>query len=178
MNVKRQCILANFLCWGCSANNRCDVWYWCLDSALLKNLIKSKKGRKCSTDELKVLFFLPIFSTDSGDLQSKFLKILHTPVKWTSAACSSNAAALALSLPTSISHIFPSRSSQSALIILIHLLPWLYITIYHLSSLCCPPSHYLLSLFYSPWHASIFLSCFWCCLVFLCIGLGFFHWAG
>lgn len=125
MNVKRQCILANFLCCGYSANNRCDVWYWCLDSALLKNLITSKKkGRKCSTNELKVFFFLlPIFSTDSGDLQSKFLKILHAPVKWTSAVCSSNAAALTLSLSTSISHIFPSRSSQSAHIILIHLLP-------------------------------------------------------
>lgn len=58
MNVKRQCILANFLCWGCSANNRCDVWYWCLDSALLKNLIKSKKREKMQYWWAKSFIFL------------------------------------------------------------------------------------------------------------------------
>lgn len=138
-----------------------------------------KKGRKCSTNELKVFFSLTNLLNRQWWFAVQIPKNIAYACKMDICSvqlqrCSSHT----LSLSTSISHIFPSRSSQSALIILIHLLPWLYITIYHLSSLCCPPSHYLLSLFYSPWHASISLSCFWCCLVFLCIGLGFFHWAG
>lgn len=79
----------------------------------------------------------------------------------------------ALCLPRSL-----TSPSQSAPIIPIYLLPWLYITIYHLSSLCCPPSHYLLCLFYSPWHTSLSLSLFRRCLVFLSISLEFFSPTG
>lgn len=42
----------------------------------------------------------------------------------------------------------------------------LYISIYHLSLPCCPPSHYPRCLLCSPWHASVPVS-FWRCLVLL-----------
>lgn len=65
--------------------------------------------------------------------------------------------------------------AQSARIIPIYLLPWLYITIYHLSSLCCPPPRYLHCL--SPWHASLSPFSLRCHLILLCISLEIFFFS-
>lgn len=145
--MPREWILANFLCCGYTAENIChNEAYRQVSDSIMLPLRKSEwlNTRNRWYTEGRI-----------GFSSSQQTLVINTSPKKSNDSCMMGMFCIPLPLCLFSVCLDPS---QSALIIPIYLLLCLYITIYHLSSLCCPPSHYLLCLFYSPWHASFAIS--------------------
>lgn len=156
-------LLASFLCCGSTAKNHCHNKPWVFWSFLLEGSRTEKTSLRVGKTRL---FSLPVFSWERA-VSPRIPKKPSSTMGIFSEMCSPQPALLVrlspclpLSLPA---------PAQSARIIPIYLLPWLYITIYHLSSLCCPPPRYLHCL--SPWHASLSPFSLRCRLILLRISL-------
>lgn len=125
------------------------VWYWLFQSCFFKWSL-TYKTPDGTNNQKDALVFLPsshqtvvIKSPNSSEhscMMDIFCSVQPSACIWlffSLSACSD--------LSLSVSSYYPNLSPA---LTLHHYLPLIF---------CCPPSHYLLCLFDSPWHASLYL---------------------